>query len=286
MLRGVSAPISFIDPNIDPATRTARVRVVLPNPQRRIFYRQTADGAVRLETPPVLQIPRSAVLQTRGKPVAYVVKTSGGYEPRTLTLGRVGDDTVEILGGVREGERVVSQAALLIDNQAQLEGLETAPTGSADAHAHANANAKVTGSERAGETPTLPVHAAAPALLPAIFAATEALAADDLAAYARALPALKRAVAAAGGSAAALVPLAEKLTATPDLKTARRPFEPFSNAAADLVRARPEATRGASIFQCRMSPVLGTARWLQRGGTTIRNPFFGAEMLECGEALK
>ena len=81
------------------------------------------------------------------------------------------------------------------------------------------------------------------------------------------------------------MPLAAKLVPGPDLKTARDAFEPFSTALADLVRAQPtEARGGLRIFQCPMTPVLGTGRWLQRDAA-LRNPFYGSEMLECGEEL-
>ncbi|MDR1818216.1 MAG: efflux RND transporter periplasmic adaptor subunit [Puniceicoccales bacterium] len=121
--------ISFIDPNIDAASRTARARVVVPNPTGKIFHRQTAEGVLRLETPPVLLVPRSAVLRTGGAPVAYVART-GGYEPRALSLGREGDTEVEVLAGVTAGERVVTQAALLLDNQARIEGIAPEPPAS------------------------------------------------------------------------------------------------------------------------------------------------------------
>jgi Cu(I)/Ag(I) efflux system membrane fusion protein len=273
------APISFIDPNLNEATNTARVRVVLPNPKRRILYRQTANGAVHIETPPALLIPRSAVLHTREKPVAYV-STGGGYELRELRLGQAGDTEVVVLDGVKDGERVVTQAALLIDSQAQL--------------AHVSARNSVAPAEHAGHAghaapppPAAAPVALDPVLIQAALAVTEALAPDDLAAYRKHLPALRESVArSTGATRAALAPSAEKLTAEGDLKNVRRPFEAFSNALADLVRAHPENTRPATVFQCRMSPVLGTARWLQKDDRAVRNPFFGAEMLSCGDELK
>jgi len=279
------APISFIDPNLDPVTRTARVRVVLPNPARRLFYRQTSEGVVRIETPPVLLVPRGAVLQTRGTPVAYVETAAGTYERRPLALGRVGDADAEVLSGLREGERVVAQAALLVDNQAQLEGGDAAsvppePASSAPAPA-AEPHSTPSPAAALAEPPRL-----TPAFLEAVLDATEALAADDFARYTKALPAVEHHGGGLGAAARAhLAPLAAKLAGAADIAAARRAFEPFSNAAADIVRALPPAHRGAHVFQCRMSPVLGTARWLQRGAAPAANPFFGAAMLACGEEL-
>ena len=68
----LTAPISFIDPNLNEMSRTARVRVTLENPGRRMLHRQTAQALVVGTGPETLLVPRSAVLQHGGKPVVYV----------------------------------------------------------------------------------------------------------------------------------------------------------------------------------------------------------------------
>jgi Cu(I)/Ag(I) efflux system membrane fusion protein len=262
----VSAPIAFIDPNLNEMTRTARIRVVIPNTDRRLLHRQTASGHVAIDTPDILLVPRNAVLFTQAAPVVYVDKTAGTYEPRTLKLGRSGDTTYEVLSGLNAGEKVVTQGALLLDGQAQLAHSASPP-----------------------ETPLAPVPQLSSLNAQQILAtadAAAALAADDLPAYAKLLPAITAAVHQSGSAHDTLMPLAEKLVAGPNLKTARRAFEPFTTAVADLVRAQPTDKReGLKIFECPMAPVLGKARWLQRD-TTLRNPFFGSAMLDCGEELK
>jgi Cu(I)/Ag(I) efflux system membrane fusion protein len=275
----ITAPITFIDPNLNEATRTARVRVVLPNPQRRILHRQTANGVVQIETAPVLLAPRSAILYTRSEPIAYVDKGGGAYELRALHLGRAGDSDVEILHGLKEGEKVVTQAALLVDSQAQIArvamGHEATPAG----HSHSSQPTPVAKPDAANAVPSMElVHAA--------IAVTDALSSDDLAAYKKHLPVMLEAFRKSDDTVKArLQSLVDKLVNGPDLKTIRRPFEPFSNALADLVRSQPVEKRHAKIYQCPMTPVLGTARWLQKG-EPLKNPFFGAEMLECGEELQ
>jgi Cu(I)/Ag(I) efflux system membrane fusion protein len=301
----ITAPIEFIDPNLNESSRTARVRVVLPNPKRRILYRQTANGLVHIETAPALLIPRSALLFTHEQPTAYVEAGDGTYQPRQLKLGKIGDTDAEILDGIKEGERVVTQAALLIDSQAELTHISSGTKGKpAEEKAEKQAHAAHTPQSAPTHAPVADGtdaahdhahhHAAAPqsvplppALIQAALDATVALSSDDLSAYRKNLPALKAAIHKASGSAHdTLAPLAEKLTDGTDLKSARAPFEPFSNALAALVRAEPEAQRQAKIFQCRMSPVLGTALWLQKDATETRNPFFGSEMYHCGAELK
>ncbi|MDR3110728.1 MAG: efflux RND transporter periplasmic adaptor subunit [Planctomycetaceae bacterium] len=277
----LTAPIEFIDPNLNEMTRTARVRVVLPNPQRRILNRQTANGLVHLEAEPTLIIPRSALLFTHDQPAAYVDLGGGAYQFRQLELGRIGDNDVEIRSGIKEGEKVVTQAALLIDSQSQLAHL---------------ANTKEPETQ-SNETSSLPTNSGIiPSTLTAtlpdqfievMFAITSALSSDNLAEYQKQLPILFEALKQTPEDVQTILkPFAEKLVSGKNLKEARTPFEPFSNMVADIVRKQPPANRQAKIFQCPMSPVLGTARWIQKDNAETRNPFFGSEMYNCGVELQ
>lgn len=280
----LTAPITFIDPNLNETTRTARARVVLDNTNRQLLHRQTGLARVTLASPETLLVPRSAVLQHLGHPVVFVDRGNRAYAAREISLGRIGDTTAEVLAGLAEGDRVVTQGALLLDGQAQL---AHAATGGNHEH-DTPAPSKVSAAEPAHDT-------AAYALLKTLaFSgadAAAALAADDLAAYQQNLPVLRTAFQAylAGHAPAARGPLAafkDSLVDGPDLRAARRAFEPFSTALVDLACAEQMHSReGLHVFQCPMTPVLGTGRWLGRSAT-LKNPFFGSAMLECGEELK
>jgi len=271
----ITAPITFIDPNLNEMTRTARLRVVLNNADRKLLHRVTATGRVRSEFADAVLVPRSAVLHTQSKPLVYVDKSGGAYEPRAIEISRAGDETYAVLNGLREGERVVTQGALLLDGQAQLaqsaKGEESTPPPMPETHA-----------------------ADIETLKPLVFAtadAADALANDDLERYQKQLPALQTALAAyvAAFPDAAKGPLAqftEGLKPGPDIRAARRSFEVFSTAIADLAKAAHLHHSGAvKIYQCPMSPVLGSGRWLQRA-EPLRNPFFGSAMPDCGEEIK
>lgn len=270
-----TAPITFIDPNLNETTRTARVRVVLDNTARQLLHRQTATGRVLITSPEALLVPRSAVLHTRSEPIVYVDKGGGAYEPRTVKTGRAGDSEIEIINGLRAGERVVTQGALLLDGQAQF------------AHAAGPSQRQEAGGQKSEVSPTLAIDAAAiTPLALALAEASAALAADDLAGYQKVLPAMSAAVHQSGSIHTTLMPLAEKLVPGPDIKTARRAFEPFATAVADAAKAAGLHTSGVvRIFQCPMTPVLGTGRWLQTTAA-LRNPFFGSAMLTCGEEIR
>lgn len=276
-----SAPITFIDPNLNESTRTARVRVVLDNANRVLLHRQTATGRVPIASEGALIVPRSAVLYTRSEPIVYVDK-GGAYEPRTVTTGRTGDQEVEIVGGLRAGEKVVTQGALLLDGQAQL-----AHAAGTSQRPEAGGQQPEDGGQMAAMSTAPSVDAAAiTPLALALADAAKALAADDLAGYQKALPAMTAAVHQTGAAHATLMPLAAKLVDGPDIRTARRAFEPFATAVADAARAAGLHRQGiVHIFECPMAPVLGTGRWLQTSGD-LRNPFFGSAMLTCGEEIR
>ena len=283
--RYLAAPIAFIDPNLNEATRTAKVRVVLPNLDRALLHKQTATGRVHLAVPDVLLVPRSAVLQHGAEPVVFVEQADRAYLARRVRLGRIGDDTVEVVDGLKEGDRVVNEGGLILDGQAQL--ARAAVTGVLAEPAPVATIPAVMTASAADE-------AAYPSLKSLALAAADAaavLAADDLAGYQKLLPTFRAALEAylTGLPEATRSPLAKfrnGLPDRPDLRTARRDYEPFSTALADVAAAQHLQHRESlHVFQCPMSPVLGTGRWLSRT-TQIRNPFFGSAMLECGDELK
>jgi Cu(I)/Ag(I) efflux system membrane fusion protein len=179
---------------------------------------------------------------------------------------------------------VVTEGGLILDGQAQL--ARAAITGEISQHEHPAAAATSAPVARA-ETSTVQLKALALAAADA----AALLAADDFPGYQKHLPVFRAALDAylaaelKAGHDSSLDKFKAGLPERPDLRAARRDFEPLSTALADLVRSEhltePE---NLHVFQCPMSPVLGTGRWLARTAS-VRNPFFGSAMLECGEEL-
>ncbi len=277
-------PIAFIDPNLNETSRTARVRTVLPNRDRKLLHKQTGEGQVKFTLPNLLLVPRSAVLQHGADPIVYVAQDSGGFLARHIQLGRIGDSDAEVISGLQVGERVVSSGGLILDGQAQL--AQAAITGTIHQHDHG-------GSTTPTETIT-PDDEGYALLKPLAFAAADAasdLAADDLAAYLNRLPQLQAALNnyLSGYAHASTGPLSkyETTLADPtDLRGARRSFEPLSSALADeVMRLHLHHREGLHIYECPMTPVLGHGRWISRSDE-LRNPFFGSAMLTCGDEIE
>jgi membrane fusion protein, copper/silver efflux system len=112
--------ISYVYPILDPTTRTVRVRVALPNPglalkpgmYATLRFTPTADTA--------LTVPRSAVLVTGERALAFLKRPDGAYEPRPVVVGRTTDDRVEILSGLAAGDSVVASGTFLVDAESNL----------------------------------------------------------------------------------------------------------------------------------------------------------------------
>jgi Cu(I)/Ag(I) efflux system membrane fusion protein len=124
--------VSFIYPGVTPETRTARVRVELDNPDGRLKADMFAAVLLSadMQAAEVLAVPDSAVLDTGKKQAVLVERGEGRYEPREVKLGRRADGYVEILDGVKDGEKVVVSANFLIDAESNLQAALRAFTAS------------------------------------------------------------------------------------------------------------------------------------------------------------
>jgi membrane fusion protein, copper/silver efflux system len=119
--REFQGKISVIYPQVNRETRTARVRIELPNADLALLPDMYVDADINTGNPdPVLAIPDSAVLDTGSKQAVFVDKGQGRFEPRDVKLGHRGDGYVEVRAGVAEGEPVVVSANFLIDAESNL----------------------------------------------------------------------------------------------------------------------------------------------------------------------
>ena len=127
--------VSFIYPTLTAATRTAKVRVELDNPDGRLKANMFA--AVQLSadmaSDGILSVSDSAVLDTGKRQTVLVERGEGRYEPREVKVGRRADGYVEILEGVAKDEKVVVSANFLIDAESNLQSALKAFTAGAQA---------------------------------------------------------------------------------------------------------------------------------------------------------
>ncbi len=121
-----SGELAYLADELDPASRTVRARVDLPNPERRLkpgmFARVLLSGDIG-DVPPVLAVPREAVQRQAEAAVVFVQTGERRFERRPVELGQTTDEWAEILSGLAAGEEVVTEGAFLLKSQASADQL-------------------------------------------------------------------------------------------------------------------------------------------------------------------
>ncbi len=339
--------VAFIDPTVDPRTRTVGVRVELVNDRGRlrpgdyaeahIHYPLGTQGEVfdadlagkwispmhpqiirdqpgpcpicgmdlvptskygfaeeTVPQPVALSVPRPAVLLAGGNSVVYVETKPGVFEIRPVTVGPILRDKIIILAGLQAGESVATAGNFLIDSQMQLAGKPSLidPT-------RAIAKSQAPSGPLMFEQITItPVGGNAgeklQELYAAYFAVQQALAADQPP-PAAAAQMLHKLATQLGSDASLPEPAAKNMRdiATNsehlhhlDLAGARQAFKPISHAMVTLASLVRSAGTQSSLthFYCPMVQG-GGGDWLQPGGELL-NPYFGSQMLRCGEKVR
>jgi Cu(I)/Ag(I) efflux system membrane fusion protein len=114
--------VTYIYPTLDPMTRTARVRMEFHNPG--YFLKPGMFASVELVSeiaPSALLVPDMAVLRSGQRNTVFVALDGGKFEPRTVILGvRAEDDMLQVLSGLKVGERIVTSGQFLLDSESQL----------------------------------------------------------------------------------------------------------------------------------------------------------------------
>jgi membrane fusion protein, copper/silver efflux system len=123
-----SAKIQFIDPVIDPVNRVAKVRVEVSNGGGKLKPEMFATGVVKAnlnEFKDKLVIPRSAVLWTGKRSIVYVKQPDTqevNFKMREIDLGPMLGNSYVVLGGLTDGEEIVTDGTFSVDAAAQLAG--------------------------------------------------------------------------------------------------------------------------------------------------------------------
>ncbi len=277
-----AANIQYIDPVLDPLTRTANVRVTLANRGGKLRPGMFATGVVQAR--PVSQddgllVPRSAVLWTGTRSVVYVEvenQPEPTYRLREIDLGPVVGAFYRVDNGLSEGERVVSNGAFTVDAAAQLQQKpsmmnpeSTAPTTSLPTPAQISGKAPANLSD----------------ILLAYDAVKEALIASDAS---RAAAAAEKLMATVHKAPSGTIPsswhkLIGQISGSKDLAAQR---EAFAQLSVDLIALVQKHGSKNTLYvaHCPMAFDDRGADWLSRTAQ-ISNPYYGEAMLRCGEVL-
>jgi RND family efflux transporter MFP subunit len=121
--------VSYIDPQVNPETRTAKIRVEVPNPRGDLRLGMYTDvvvsGAPGASVPVV---PRSAVQNVGNRTVVYLVnpKEPGKFTEREVRLGQPSGERVEVVAGVQPGDVVVTEGSFFVRAERERLGLRPA----------------------------------------------------------------------------------------------------------------------------------------------------------------
>lgn len=130
--------VEYIYPNMDPETRTLKVRMRFENADETLKPNMFADvtifGGPKHD---VLAIPREALIETGKQQRVVVAHGDGRFQPRAVTVGVERGDWVEISAGLEENERVVVSGQFLIDSESNLQASLSHFEGPEDDDSHA-----------------------------------------------------------------------------------------------------------------------------------------------------
>ncbi|MBI1373617.1 MAG: efflux RND transporter periplasmic adaptor subunit [Phycisphaera sp.] len=290
--------VIYIYPYLDTKTRSVQIRLEFDNSNGVLkpgMYANVELMGTLAETTTLA--PRSAVIDTGQRAVAFVSQGEGKFEPRDVVLGPETDDgKVQVLDGLRPGEMVVTSGQFLIDSEAKIrDTLAKMIKGQLATDQVAIARA-----EEVSQLESLPDAAAAQlvTLLKAYFDIGDALAKDTTDGVAE--PA--RTIAASidtllsnplpedehfwhkHDEAAIVRGKALELVDAKALDKARLIYADLSVALTKLTRATgvpPTFDKPVLELRCPMyREGQGGGHWMQPTGD-VRNPFFGSQMLRC-----
>src|SRR6266446_1849005 len=113
--------ISLINPFLDEAKRTAKVRIDIPNPDFKLRPAMYVNAELAMDMGEGLTIPVSAVMPTGTRNVVFINKGEGKLEPRIVQLGSKYGDSYQVQSGLSDGEQVVASANFLIDAESKVQ---------------------------------------------------------------------------------------------------------------------------------------------------------------------
>ncbi len=296
--------VIYIYPYLEEKTREVQVRLEFENPGNLLKPGMFAN--VQLSNTLAAEktlVPRSAVIDTGERQVAFVSNGEGKFEPRQLKLGvSTGEGMMEVLSGLKPGEMVVTSGQFLIDSEAKIRAA-LAKMIRGDMAADQQVTAEVAGTSELKQLP-VPVADKLTAALEHYLAISDTLASDDTAGVAKAAELLARNLdelaklevpdephfwhkhleTLAGARSGAF-----KLAKAEDIAAARLDFAEVSTGFESLLMATgvpPAFDREIQVLHCPMyRNDQGGTIWLQAAGD-VRNPYFGSTMLECFDERK
>ena len=124
-MKPASGTIEHVYPDLDPRTRTAKVRIALPNPDHALKTEMFVNASLEVDLGEQLQVPVAAVIYTGTRRIVFVHRGEGRLEPTEITVGPRNDAQVAVRAGLEPGERVVASGTFLVAAESRLRSATT-----------------------------------------------------------------------------------------------------------------------------------------------------------------
>lgn len=312
--RQFQGEIIFVHPQVDPMTRTAKVRMVLDNQQLTLRPGMFATAIVTAQlSDNALLVPREAILDTGTRQVVFVSLDKGHFEPRKIKTGLASNDgSVQVLSGLAAGETVVTSGQFLMDAESRMKEaiqkhlndklLSSMPTSAAEHQGHAPSKKPSTdmhqGHGQAGAA-TAPIIAgsaewrsAVDAVVTEYLRISSALGSVQKENTPMALGGLRQAgmMLARYADTQIQKSLAQSVQRTIEplvdqpLDKQREAFRQLNDAVIAMIDASPPSQDVATrlfVYYCPMAK----GQWLQ-ASAEMANPYYATHMKQCGEVKR
>jgi Cu(I)/Ag(I) efflux system membrane fusion protein len=133
--RAYKGRVAFIDPLLDPRTRTAKVRIDVTNPTGEVKPEMFGEVVLQGKSRLALRVPTDAVIHSGTQTVVFLALPNGKFQPREVRLGSGDSGVVEVVSGLQEGDGVVTRANFLVDSESRLRASLAALSGTTPASA-------------------------------------------------------------------------------------------------------------------------------------------------------
>jgi len=274
---GITSPVGFISPVIDEKTRSAKARVVIDNPNMKlnpgIFISAELEETTKMPSDTQesgLWIPASAVLWSGKRSVVYQeIEDESGvyYKMKEVQTGKTSASAIEILSGISAGDVIVSHGAFSIDSEAQLADKPSMMNKRRSSQAQTKSEAQLDNKS-----------------LQYYFNLKNALVNDDFEnakAIATDLNDFLESKSADIKKAKKMKMILENVLNQTSIDAFREDFIQLSEEVIQMSK-RLEIDQKLYVQYCPMADSNEGAYWLSLD-ESIRNPYFGASMLKCGE---
>jgi Cu(I)/Ag(I) efflux system membrane fusion protein len=320
--KNFTAKITFVDPVLNPQSRTVSVRAEANNSDLALKPNMLAQGDIKSDvrdSGEQILVPKSAVLWTGERSVVYVKKPNTAqptFEFREVVLGqRVGDQYI-VKSGVSEGEEVVTNGTFKIDSAAQLAGkasmMNKTPdgrpvrtgheghtmdgSGSSQSKSQMDMSSKASSDSHSMDAPKAFISQISKVVDDYIYLKNnlvgdkEAQVSSQAQSMQTSLNSVDMSLLSQEGHMIWMSQLDSIKTAlnqlieAQDISQQREGFESLSNIMLQVAKTYP--IKGIYFQQfCPMANDGKGAYWLSEK-ETIQNPYFGSQMISCGETIE